>query len=102
MKQQLPILVVDDQLPMRQALSAALRDMGFAQVIQATNGQEAMRALRTTPVAAIISDWNMPGMSGIGLLRWVRSEQALSRLPFMLVTAETDRQRVRMAITAGA
>lgn len=102
MKQQLPILVVDDQLPMRQALSAALRDMGFAQVIQATNGQEAMRALRTTPVAAVISDWNMPGMSGLGLLRWVRSEPALSRLPFMLVTAETDRERVRMAITAGA
>jgi hypothetical protein len=102
MKQQLPILVVDDQLPMRQALSAALRDMGFAQVIQATNGQEAMRALRTTPVAAVISDWNMPGMSGIGLLRWVRSEPALSRLPFMLVTAETDRERVRMAISSGA
>ena len=101
MKKQLPILVVDDQWPMRQALTAALRDMGFREVLAASNAQEAMRALAGASVAAVISDWNMPGMSGIGLLRWVRSQPALAGLPFMLVTAETDRERVRMAIQAG-
>ncbi|HYD59472.1 MAG TPA: response regulator [Noviherbaspirillum sp.] len=101
MKRQLPILVVDDQWPMRQALTAALRDMGFHDVITASNGQEAVRVLSGTPVSAVISDWNMPGMTGIGLLRWARMQPALAGLPFMLVSAETDRDRVRMAIQAG-
>lgn len=101
MKKQLPILVVDDQWPMRQALTAALHDMGFHDVIAASNGQEAIRTLADTPVAAVISDWNMIGMTGIGLLRWVRTQPALAGLPFMLVAAETDRDRMRMAIQAG-
>lgn len=102
MKKQLPILVVDSQMPIRQVLAATLHDMGFAEVIQAASGQEAMRILKTTPVAAVISDWNMPGMTGLGLLRWVRCEPALASLPFVLVTAETDRERMRQAISAGA
>jgi two-component system, sensor histidine kinase and response regulator len=73
MTKQLPILVVDHQWPMRQAVTTALNDMGFMNVIQESNGLDAMRTLRTTPVAAVISDWTMPGMSGLGLLRWLRS-----------------------------
>lgn len=102
MKKQLPILVVDSQMPIQQALSATLHDMGFAEVIQAASAQEAMRILKSTLVAAVISDWNMPGMTGLGLLRWVRCEPALASMPFMLVSAETDRERVRQAISAGA
>ncbi len=101
MKKRLPILVVDDQWPMRQAVTAGLRDMGFQETLQAANGAEAMRILKTTAVAAVISDWNMPGMSGLGLLRWVRSEAQHAELPFMLVTAESDRERVRAAVQAG-
>ncbi len=87
---------------MRQAVGAALRDMGFPEIIEVSSGAEAMRILKTTTVAAVISDWNMPGLSGLGLLRWVRSEAALASLPFLLVSAETDRERVRTALECGA
>ena len=101
MNKQLPILVVDYQWPMRQAVTAALNDMGFMEVIQESNGLDAMRTLRSTPVAAVISDWTMPGMSGLGLLRWIRSEANHAGLPFILISAESDRERVRMATEAG-
>ncbi len=101
MNKQLPILVVDYQWPMRQAVTAALNDMGFMEVIQESNGLDAMRTLRSTPVAAVISDWTMPGMSGLGLLRWMRSEADYATLPFILISAESDRERVRMATEAG-
>jgi CheY-like chemotaxis protein len=102
MKTLLPILIVDDQLPMREALSGALGAMGFREILHAVSGNAAMKVLRDTPVAAVISGWDMPGMTGIGLLRWVRSRPEGGNLPFMLVTAETNRERARMALAAGA
>ena len=101
MNKQLPILVVDYQRPMRQAITAALHDLGFTDVIQESSGLDAMRTLRSTSVAAVIADWTMPGMSGLGLLRWVRSEANYAKLPFILITAESDREKVRMATEAG-
>ncbi|HVK94789.1 MAG TPA: response regulator [Noviherbaspirillum sp.] len=102
MTERLPILVVDDQWPMREAVTSALHDMGFPATLQAVNGVDAMRILKSVQVSAVISDWNMPGLSGLGLLRWVRNEARHAAVPFMLVTAESDRERVRSAIQAGA
>ena len=87
---------------MRRAITETLHEMGFRDVLQSASAQDAMRILRTTPVAAVISDWDMLGMSGLGLLRWVRSEAPSTDLPFMLITAESDRERVRSATEAGA
>ena len=102
MKMHLPILVVDHQLPMRQAVCTVLRDIGFPEILEAASGAEAMRALKTNQVAAVISEWNMPGLSGLGLLRWTRSETALRDVPFLLVSAATERERVRTAFDCGA
>ncbi|MGH8809359.1 MAG: response regulator [Noviherbaspirillum sp.] len=101
MKKRLPILVVDDHWQMRQAVTAALHDMGFEATLQAVGGADAMRILKTTKVAAVISDWTMPGLTGLGLLRWMRGNAQHADVPFLLVTAESDRERVRAAIEAG-
>lgn len=102
MNKQFPILVVDEQWSMRQSVAAALRDMGCQQVLLAANGLEAMHLLQTEQIAAVISDWHMNGIDGLDLLRWVRSESAYFGLPFILVTTQIDRERVRTALAAGA
>ena len=58
---------------MLQAVTDALRNMGFQEVLQASGGMDATRVLKSTAVAAVVAEWTMPGLSGLGLLRWVRS-----------------------------
>ncbi|MDK2124714.1 response regulator [Parachitinimonas caeni] len=99
---QLPILVVDDQAPMRQAIVSVLREMGYGLTQEADCADAAMQQLRAGGIHAVISDWNMPGMSGLELLRWVRGEPRYLHLPFMLVAAETSRETIRLAFEAGA
>lgn len=102
MHKQLPILVVDEQWTMRHSVAAALRDIGFSHVLLAVNGLEAIHILQAEPVAAVISDWAMSSLDGIALLRWIRSEPTRAGLPFVLVTAISDPERMRIAIEAGA
>lgn len=102
MHKQLPILVVDEQWTMRHSVAAALRDIGFPHILLAANGLEAIHILQAEPVAAVISDWAMSSLDGIALLRWIRSEPARTGLPFVLVTAITDPERMRIAVEAGA
>lgn len=94
-------LVVDDFEPMRKVTSGQLRSMGAGTVVTANNGAEAMRMLLNRRIDIILCDWNMPVMSGLELLRAVRADKKLSRLPFIMITAEVERERVKDAIACG-
>lgn len=102
MKKQLPVLIVNDLQSMRHAMSAALHEIGVNEVLQAINGVEAIRILKTERVSAVISDWKMPGLGGLDLLRWMRNDPVLANLPFMMVTSESNPAQMRTAINSGA
>ena len=98
---QLNYLVVDDLELMRAVTVNQLRGMGFEKVKVARNGAEALDMLRANKFDAVLSDWNMPVMSGLELLKAVRADNKLSRLPFLMITAEAERQRIEEVISAG-
>jgi CheY-like chemotaxis protein len=85
------VLVVDDQLTMREVTRLALQEMGVRNIIDAENGDDAFKKATTQPLDMIISDFNMPGMDGLGLLRAVRGHPAVRKLPFILVTGRGDK-----------
>ena len=94
-------LVVDDFEPMRKVTSSQLRSMGISAVVTANNGAEALRVLNKQKVDVVLSDWNMPVMAGLELLKAVRSDANLAHLPFIMITAEAERYRIEEAIAAG-
>lgn len=95
------ILVVDDFEVMRNLLVTQLRALGLESVQTATNGKNALRILHEQPIELIISDWNMPIMSGLDLLKAVRTDEHLRHLPFLMVTATTERDDIDCAIQNG-
>lgn len=95
------ILVVDDFDSMRKVTSAQLRTLGAMQIFQAKDGAEALRMLKQQSIDLILSDWNMPVMTGLELLTAVRSSDKLSHIPFIMITAEAERERVVEAISQG-
>ncbi|MFA6442744.1 MAG: hybrid sensor histidine kinase/response regulator [Sterolibacterium sp.] len=94
-------LVVDDLEAMRQVTASQLRALGANNIVTANNGAEALRLLKMQPVDVVLSDWNMPVMSGLDLLKAVRADERLARLPFVMITAEAARERVAEAIASG-
>jgi two-component system, chemotaxis family, chemotaxis protein CheY len=95
------ILVVDDFLTMRRIVINLLRQLGFANVTEAADGKLALEKVKTEKIDLIISDWNMPNMTGIDFLRQLRSEEALKGIPFIMVTAEGKKENVIAAVQAG-
>ncbi|UJX42031.1 response regulator [Desulfovibrio sp. JY] len=89
MERRLKVLVVDDSKVMRGIIRKMLRADGGTEVLEAAGGRQALDVLAKSPVDCIISDWNMPGMKGIDLLRQVRGDGVLSDTPFVMVTAES-------------
>jgi two-component system chemotaxis response regulator CheY len=98
----LKVLVVDDQNSVRQMTRIMLEQIGVRQVHEAENGVQAMDTASVQPLDLIISDYNMPEMDGLGLLRAVRGHPAARRIPFILVTGRGDRELVVKAAQAGA
>ncbi|MFV0595849.1 response regulator [Shewanella sp.] len=94
-------LIVDDMDLVRKTLRDGLYKLGFKNVIITDNGQEALNILDSQPIDCILSDWNMPGMSGLELLRLVRSTDKFKKIRFMLVTGLVDRNSVNSAIVEG-
>ena len=94
-------LVVDDFEAMRKVTAGQLRLMGAHSIVTANNGAEALRILKKQRVDIVLSDWNMPVMSGLELLKAVRSDKKLSRLPFIMITAEAERRRIEEVIALG-
>ncbi len=94
-------LVVDDFEPMRKVTSSQLRAMGAGTIVTANNGAEALRILNKRRVDIVLSDWNMPVMTGLELLKAVRADEKISGLPFIMITAEAERERISEAIANG-
>lgn len=98
----LKFLVVDDFSPMRKIIRNLLKDRGYDDVEEADNGEAALERLRNGDFDFVISDWSMPTMSGIDLLRAIRADPRLKRLPVLLVTAEAKRENIIEAAQARA
>jgi two-component system chemotaxis response regulator CheY len=97
----LKVLVVDDQSSVRQMTRISLEKLGIRLIHEAENGQTALATAMAQPIDLIISDYNMPEMDGVGLLRAVRSHMAIRKVPFILVTGRGDRELVVKAAQAG-
>ncbi len=97
------VLVVDDMMTMRKIVSKTVGEMGFSKISQAEDGRAAWSLIQEAevPVGLVISDWNMPNMSGLDLLKAVRSHVKYQNLPFLLVTAEAEKGQVAEALKAG-
>ena len=95
-------LVVDYFSTMRRIVRNLLKELGFTNVDEAEDGQVALHKLKTQHFDFIVSDWNMPNMTGIELLKAVRADQQIKHLPFMMITAEAKRENIIEAAMAGA
>jgi two-component system chemotaxis response regulator CheY len=96
------ILVVDDYPTMRRIVRNLLDQIGFKDVEEAGNGAEAFEKIKVSKYDMVISDWNMEPMTGLELLKHVRADAALSKTPFIMVTAESKTENVIAAKQAGA
>jgi two-component system, chemotaxis family, chemotaxis protein CheY len=97
----LKILIVDDFATMRKVIRNLLKQGGFENVAEAEDGAAALKVLKSQPFDFVISDWNMPNMSGLELLKAVRADEELKELPFLMVTAEALKDNVVAAVKAG-
>ncbi len=95
------ILVVDDMSTMRRIVKNILKQLGFSNMDEAENGQEALQKLRAEPFGFVVSDWNMPVMPGIEMLRAIRADEKLKHIPVLMVTAEAQKENLIEAIQAG-
>jgi two-component system chemotaxis response regulator CheY len=99
---ELTFLVVDDFATMRRIIVSLLRQNGYMKTLEAEDGVHALRLLGRQEVGFIVSDWNMPNMSGLELLRAVRAQESLHGTPFLMVTAEAKKDNIVEAARAGA
>jgi len=98
----LKFLVVDDFSTMRRIVRNLLKELGFTNVQEAEDGVDALNKLRGGDFEFVVSDWNMPNMTGIDLLRAIRADATLKHLPVLMVTAEAKRENIIEAAQAGA
>ena len=96
------MLVVDDFATMRRIVSNLLREAGVAHITEAEDGAEALRKLENGNFNFVVSDWNMPNMTGLELLKAVRSSSQLQHIPCLLITAEARKENIIGAAKAGA
>lgn len=95
------ILVVDDFSTMRRIIKNLLRDLGFQNIDEADDGTTALPMLQGGSFDFVVTDWNMPGMQGIDLLRAIRADEELKSIPVLMVTAEAKREQIIEAAQAG-
>ncbi|OGS92385.1 MAG: histidine kinase [Gallionellales bacterium GWA2_60_18] len=95
-------LVVDDFSTMRRIVRNLMKELGFTNVEEAEDGVEALKKLRGGDFEFVVSDWNMPNMTGIELLRAIRADASLKHLPVLMVTAEAKKENIIEAAQAGA
>ncbi|MDH5180657.1 MAG: chemotaxis response regulator CheY [Gammaproteobacteria bacterium] len=101
MDMNMKILVVDDFSTMRRIIKNLLNDLGFTNISEADDGNTALPILKKGGFDFLITDWNMPGMTGIELLKNVRADDKLNSLPVLMVTAEQKREQIVEAAEAG-
>lgn len=95
------VLVVDDFATMRRIVKDVLKQLGFDNIVEAGDGSAALDVLKKEKVDLIVSDWNMPKMTGLELLKAVRADDNLKGIPFVMVTAEGQKDNVIEAVKVG-
>jgi two-component system chemotaxis response regulator CheY len=101
LKKDMKILVVDDFSTMRRIIKNLLRDLGFTNIVEADDGATALPILKSGGIDFLVTDWNMPKMNGIDLLKHVRADPELRHIPILMVTAEAKREQIIAAAQAG-
>ena len=95
------VLIVDDFSTMRRIIKNLLRDLGFTNTFEADDGHTALPMLKSGDFEFVVTDWNMPIMQGIDLLKEIRKDPSLKHLPVLMVTAEAKREQIIEAAQAG-
>ena len=95
------VLVVDDFATMRKIVRNILKQIGFEDISEAEDGNAALRVIKNEKVGLVVTDWNMPNMSGLDLLREIRQDPQTSNLPVLMVIAEGLKENVMEAVKAG-
>jgi len=95
------VLVVDDFATMRRIVKGVLKQLGFDKIVEAEDGAIALDTLKKEEIGLIVSDWNMPNMNGLDLLRAVKGDDGLKGIPFIMVTAEGLKENVLEAVKVG-
>lgn len=97
------VLIIDDMMTMRKIVSKICKDLGFTDITEAADGNLAWAELQkaTPPIQLVISDWNMPNCSGLELVKRVRADPKYAKVPFLMVTAESEKHQIVEAIQAG-
>ena len=101
MDKNMKILVVDDFSTMRRIIKNLLKDLGFTNIQEADDGTTALPMLQQGDFDFVVTDWNMPGMQGIDLLRAIRADSKLKSTPVLMVTAEAKKEQIIAAAQAG-
>ncbi|MCC5869768.1 MAG: chemotaxis response regulator CheY [Gammaproteobacteria bacterium] len=101
MDKSMKILIVDDFSTMRRIIKNLLRELGFNNTVEADDGDSALPVLKAGGIDFLITDWNMPNMPGIELLKHVRADPATRDLPVLMLTAEASREQIVQAAEAG-
>ena len=96
------MLVVDDFPTMRRIVRSLLKELGFNNVEEAEDGQDALNKLRSGKFEFVVSDWNMPNLDGLDMLKQIRADDNLKHLPVLMVTAEAKKENIIAAAQAGA
>ncbi|MBK4737652.1 chemotaxis response regulator CheY [Noviherbaspirillum pedocola] len=95
-------LIVDDFPTMRRIITGLLKELGYSNFVEAENGEEALSRIRGGGIDFVLSDWNMPVMDGLSLLKHIRADDSLRHLPVLMVTAEAKKENIIAAAQAGA
>lgn len=96
------VLIVDDFPTMRRITRTLMRQIGYSNMVEAEDGKQALEMLqRDQSIEFIVSDWNMPNMTGLELLHAVRADERLKKMPFLMVTAEAEQENIMAAVKAG-
>lgn len=101
MNKNMQILVVDDFSTMRRIVKNVLRELGFSNIKEAEDGAPALQILKTSKIDFVVTDWNMPGMTGLDLLKAIRADANLKSIPVLMVTAEAKREQIIEAAQNG-
>jgi two-component system chemotaxis response regulator CheY len=101
MDKNIKILIVDDFATMRRVIRNLLKQAGYTNIVEAEDGMAAFKELKSQNIGFVIADWNMPNMTGYELLSTIRADVDLSRVPFLMVTAEAMKDKVVKAVKAG-
>ncbi|QHS08712.1 chemotaxis response regulator CheY [Sinimarinibacterium sp. NLF-5-8] len=101
MDKNMRVLVVDDFSTMRRIVKNLLTDLGFTNIAEADDGKTAWPMLQAGNFDFVVTDWNMPGMTGIELLRNIRGDARIGKTPVLMVTAEAQREQIIEAAQAG-